>query len=116
MAYEHILIERQDGVGIVTLNRPEALNAMNRKLGNELLAAVKELEAASPRVKVRSIGKTKYSRSSLLAPKAISSRVRRSASADNRAYGSVPAMVMRCSAIGTHLRRPPSSLFSSLSG
>jgi enoyl-CoA hydratase/carnithine racemase len=45
MAYEYILIERQDGVGIVTLNRPEALNAINRKLGTELLDAVKTLDA-----------------------------------------------------------------------
>jgi enoyl-CoA hydratase/carnithine racemase len=45
MAHEHILIEREDGVGIVTLNRPDALNAINRKLGNELLDAVKTLEA-----------------------------------------------------------------------
>jgi Enoyl-CoA hydratase/isomerase len=45
MAYEHILVEREDGVGIVTLNRPETLNAMNRKLGAELLDAVKVLEA-----------------------------------------------------------------------
>ena len=45
MAYEHILVEREDGVGVVTLNRPDALNAINRKLGNELLDAVKMLEA-----------------------------------------------------------------------
>jgi enoyl-CoA hydratase len=45
MGYEHILIERQDGVGIITLNRPEALNAINRKLGEELLDAVKALDA-----------------------------------------------------------------------
>jgi enoyl-CoA hydratase len=45
MNYEHILVEREDGVGIVTLNRPDVLNAMNRKLGAELLDTVKTLEA-----------------------------------------------------------------------
>src|SRR5262247_1499869 len=45
MTYENILVERDDGVGIVTLNRPKVLNAMNRKLGAELLDAVKSLEA-----------------------------------------------------------------------
>jgi enoyl-CoA hydratase/carnithine racemase len=45
MSYEHILVEREDGVGIVTLNRPEKLNAMNRKLSSELRDAVKELDA-----------------------------------------------------------------------
>jgi enoyl-CoA hydratase len=45
MTYAHILVEREVGVGIVTLNRPEALNAMNRRLGAELLDAVKILEA-----------------------------------------------------------------------
>src|SRR5262245_3696829 len=45
MGYEHILIERQDGVGIITLNRPEALNAINRQLGGELLDAVQALDA-----------------------------------------------------------------------
>jgi enoyl-CoA hydratase/carnithine racemase len=45
MAYEHILLEREDGVGIVTLNRPDKLNAMNRKLGAELADAVQQLNA-----------------------------------------------------------------------
>ena len=45
MTYEHILVEREDGVGIVTLNRPEKLNAMNRKLSSELRDVVKELDA-----------------------------------------------------------------------
>src|SRR5271170_3820014 len=45
MSYEHILVDREDGVGIVTLNRPDQLNAKNRKLSSELRDAVKELDA-----------------------------------------------------------------------
>ena len=45
MAYEHILVDVEDGVAILTLNRPEKLNAMNRKLGQELHHAVKQMEA-----------------------------------------------------------------------
>jgi len=45
MAYEHILVDTEDGVAIVTLNRPATLNAMNRKLSSELHDAVKTLEA-----------------------------------------------------------------------
>jgi enoyl-CoA hydratase len=43
LAYETILLDREDGVGIVTLNRPESLNAMNRKLGAELADAMRAL-------------------------------------------------------------------------
>jgi enoyl-CoA hydratase/carnithine racemase len=45
MTYEHILVETEDGVGIVTLNRPDKLNAMNRQLSSELHDAVKRMEA-----------------------------------------------------------------------
>src|SRR5271154_7162917 len=45
MSYEHILLETEDGVGIVTLNRPDKLNAMNRQLSSELHDAVKGLDA-----------------------------------------------------------------------
>ena len=45
MSYEHILIDGEDGVGIVTLNRPDKLNAMNRQLSSELHDAVKRMEA-----------------------------------------------------------------------
>jgi enoyl-CoA hydratase/carnithine racemase len=43
--YEHILVEIEDGVGILTMNRPEVLNAMNRKLSAELRDAVKAMDA-----------------------------------------------------------------------
>jgi enoyl-CoA hydratase/carnithine racemase len=45
MTYETILAEAEDGVGLITLNRPDKLNAMNRLLNRELLAAVKAFEA-----------------------------------------------------------------------
>src|SRR5262249_5243936 len=45
MDYEHILVEVEDGVGVVTLNRPDKLNAMNRRLSSELHDAVKRFEA-----------------------------------------------------------------------
>ena len=45
MDYQHILVDREDGVGIVTLNRPDVLNAMNRKLTSELHDAVGKLDA-----------------------------------------------------------------------
>jgi enoyl-CoA hydratase len=43
MAYDHILLDREDGVGIVTLNRPDVLNAMNRTLMSEVGDAVETL-------------------------------------------------------------------------
>ena len=45
MVYEHILVDVEDGVAILTLNRPDKLNAMNRKLGIELHDALKQAES-----------------------------------------------------------------------
>lgn len=36
MSYETIIYEEEEGIGIVTLNRPESLNALNMKLKQEL--------------------------------------------------------------------------------
>ena len=43
MAYEYILVERVDGVAILTMNRPDKLNAMNRQLSAELHDAVMQM-------------------------------------------------------------------------
>jgi enoyl-CoA hydratase len=40
MAYENILVERRGKVGLITLNRPQALNALNAALIDELIKAV----------------------------------------------------------------------------
>ena len=44
MSYQTILVERAEGVGTITLNRPGVLNAMNRELHREFDAALTELE------------------------------------------------------------------------
>lgn len=44
-AYEHLLVERAGGVAILTLNRPDALNALNGKLSAELHDAVTRMAA-----------------------------------------------------------------------
>jgi enoyl-CoA hydratase/carnithine racemase len=40
MDYEHLLVEVEDRVKVITMNRPEVLNAMNHKLDEELYHAV----------------------------------------------------------------------------
>jgi len=45
MAYETILVETRGAVGLVTLNRPQALNALNSTVLKELLAAFAALQA-----------------------------------------------------------------------
>jgi enoyl-CoA hydratase/carnithine racemase len=45
MAYEYILVEKEQGVAILTMNRPDKLNAMSRQLTAELHDAVKQMSA-----------------------------------------------------------------------
>lgn len=44
--YENIIVEkRENGVGLIRLNRPQALNALNGQLMDELVAALQEHDA-----------------------------------------------------------------------
>jgi enoyl-CoA hydratase len=45
MAYETLIVEDSDGVRLIRLNRPEALNALNSTLLRELAGVVREAEA-----------------------------------------------------------------------
>ncbi|MBV9515850.1 MAG: enoyl-CoA hydratase/isomerase family protein, partial [Mycobacteriaceae bacterium] len=47
MSYQTILVDRQDRVATITLNRPEALNALNAQVMNEVTTAAAELDADS---------------------------------------------------------------------
>jgi len=44
MGYENIIVERKDGVGVITLNRPKAMNALSAALMGELRRALIDLE------------------------------------------------------------------------
>jgi len=45
MSFHNILVARQERVGVITLNRPQALNALNDALMDELGAALLEFDA-----------------------------------------------------------------------
>src|SRR3982751_3807149 len=45
MSYETIIVETSGRVGLIRLNRPQALNALNATIRNELLAAAEAFEA-----------------------------------------------------------------------
>ncbi len=47
MSFETIIVERRGRAGLITFNRPEALNALNAALMDELARAIDEFEADS---------------------------------------------------------------------
>ncbi len=51
MDFQHVLIEKKGPVGILTINRPDKLNALNTHVVQEITAAFKDLES-DPDVRV----------------------------------------------------------------
>ena len=45
MSYETIIVETKGKVGIIRLNRPQALNALNAQVNDDLTAAIDAFEA-----------------------------------------------------------------------
>ena len=45
MSYEDIVVSKDDGVGIIRLNRPKVLNALSKRLSREVDAAINDMEA-----------------------------------------------------------------------
>ncbi|MFW6421435.1 MAG: enoyl-CoA hydratase/isomerase family protein, partial [Candidatus Bipolaricaulota bacterium] len=57
-SYETVEVKLEDGVGELTLNRPEQLNSLNQQLRQDLKQAFSELETADIRVlTIRGSGK-----------------------------------------------------------
>ena len=44
MSYNNLLYDKEDGIGIVTINRPESLNALNGEVCTELYKIFQEIE------------------------------------------------------------------------
>src|SRR2546427_408134 len=47
MGYQALLVDRADGIATVTMNRPEARNALNLTMREEMLGALDEIERDS---------------------------------------------------------------------
>ena len=45
MSYETILVDRDERVGTITLNRPKALNALNSQVMHEVTSAAAEFDS-----------------------------------------------------------------------
>jgi enoyl-CoA hydratase len=45
MAYENILTDSRDGIGVITINRPKVLNALTRETLREIASALEEWDA-----------------------------------------------------------------------
>ena len=60
LAYETLIVTKQDGVGLITLNRPKALNALNSQMIKELNLATKAFDSDTSVGSIVITGSEKY--------------------------------------------------------
>jgi len=51
MSFQYIVLDKQDPVGILTINRPDKMNALNTQVAKEIMSGFQKLEA-DPEIKV----------------------------------------------------------------
>ena len=69
MAYSNIVVETRGRVGLITLNRPKQLNALNDLLGGQVEASFQNINAVLQQIKagkLRALAITANKRSPLL--------------------------------------------------
>ena len=50
--FQHIALERRDHVAVITLQRPDRLNALNRQMGLELHEVLDQVSGEFPEIRV----------------------------------------------------------------
>ena len=110
--FQHIALERHDHLAVLTLQRPDRLNALNREMGLELHAALDQLAGEFPEMRVVII--TGAGRG-FCSGADVGDMPKRMASGD-RAAGTLdegPSITMR---LAPHLREIPQPIIAAVNG
>ena len=110
--FQHIALERHDHLAVLTLQRPDRLNALNREMGLELHAALDQLAGEFPEMRVVII--TGAGRG-FCSGADVGDMPKRMASGD-RAAGTLdegPTITMR---LAPHLREIPQPIIAAVNG
>jgi len=110
--FQHIALERHDHLAVLTLQRPDRLNALNREMGLELHAALDQLAGEFPEIRVVII--TGAGRG-FCSGADVGDMPKRMASGD-RAAGTLdegPSITMR---LAPHLREIPQPIIAAVNG
>ena len=110
--FQHIALERHDQLAVLTLQRPDRLNALNREMGLELHAALDQLAGEFPEIRVVII--TGAGRG-FCSGADVGDMPKRMASGD-RAAGTLdegPSITMR---LAPHLREIPQPIIAAVNG